>query len=204
MYYKKLKGLWDEIDALEAPYMCTCSCVCANGRLNGARETRNRLLQFLMGLDECFSNVRGQILLMQPMPNATKAYSMQRQEEKQREAVTPKYHTIPNNRKARTTFTPNTRRSTFKPGVICGNYQKEGHYQNEFCQLVGYPVGHPLHGKFKPGTSGQNRTSNFKQRTINLVTGQAGQDTSEAQVEHSLMKQSLLRWTHYKTNLIKS
>nr|GFA38289.1 cysteine-rich RLK (receptor-like protein kinase) 8 [Tanacetum cinerariifolium] len=62
MHYQKLKCLWDEIDALEEPYMCTCNCVCANGRLNGAREGRKRLLQFLMGLDECFSNVRGQIL----------------------------------------------------------------------------------------------------------------------------------------------
>ena len=48
MYYQKLKGLWDEIDALEVPYMCTCHCVCENGRLNGARESRKRLLQFLM------------------------------------------------------------------------------------------------------------------------------------------------------------
>ncbi|GKA09337.1 cysteine-rich receptor-like protein kinase 8 [Tanacetum coccineum] len=93
MYYQKLKGLWDEIDALEAPYMCTCNCVCANGRLNRARESRKRLLQFLMGLDECFANVRGQILLMQPLPNATKAYAMMRQEEKQRETCIPKFST---------------------------------------------------------------------------------------------------------------
>nr|GEY41470.1 ribonuclease H-like domain-containing protein [Tanacetum cinerariifolium] len=59
MYYHKLKGLWDEINDLESPYMCTCNCVCANGRLNEARESRKRLLQFLMGLDECFANVRG-------------------------------------------------------------------------------------------------------------------------------------------------
>ncbi|GJW54320.1 reverse transcriptase domain-containing protein [Tanacetum coccineum] len=58
MYYQKLKGLWDEVEALEAPYMCRCKYVCANGRLNGAREDRKRLLYFLMGLDECFSNVR--------------------------------------------------------------------------------------------------------------------------------------------------
>ncbi|GKD05778.1 retrovirus-related pol polyprotein from transposon TNT 1-94, partial [Tanacetum coccineum] len=36
----KLKGLWDEIDALEALYMCTCNSVYVNGRLNGARESR--------------------------------------------------------------------------------------------------------------------------------------------------------------------
>ncbi|GJV95106.1 hypothetical protein Tco_1546683, partial [Tanacetum coccineum] len=93
MYYQKLNGLWYAIDALEALYMCTCNCVCANGRLNEARESRKRLLQFLMGLDECFANVRGQILLMQSLPNATKAYAMMRQEEKQRETNTPKFST---------------------------------------------------------------------------------------------------------------
>ncbi|GKA85881.1 putative copia-type protein [Tanacetum coccineum] len=43
-------------------------------------NSRNRAF-----LDECYANVRGQILLMQPMPTVAKAYSMIRQEEKQRE-----------------------------------------------------------------------------------------------------------------------
>ncbi|GJY23069.1 cysteine-rich receptor-like protein kinase 8, partial [Tanacetum coccineum] len=59
------------------------------------------------------------------------------------------------------------------------NCQKEGHYQSECYQLVGYPVGHPLHGKFKPGNSGQNRTTNFKPRAVNMVTGHSvGQETN--------------------------
>nr|GEV17208.1 copia protein [Tanacetum cinerariifolium] len=52
-----------------------------------------------------------------------------------------------NTRQFRTNDIPNTRRNTFKPGVICGNCQKEGHYESECYQLVGYPVGHPLHDK---------------------------------------------------------
>ncbi|GKB15930.1 cysteine-rich receptor-like protein kinase 8 [Tanacetum coccineum] len=61
VYYHKLKGYWDEIDALEAPYICTCDCTYENGRLNGARESKKRLIQFLMSLDESFVNLRGQI-----------------------------------------------------------------------------------------------------------------------------------------------
>lgn len=68
LYYHKLKGYWDELDALETPYMCTCSCDCENGKTNGEREQRKRLIQFLMGLDDSYTNVRGQILLMQPLP----------------------------------------------------------------------------------------------------------------------------------------
>ncbi|GKB54696.1 hypothetical protein Tco_0905449 [Tanacetum coccineum] len=48
MYYQKLKGLW------------------------------KILIQFLMGLDEFYSNIRGKILLMQPLPTAAKAYTIVR------------------------------------------------------------------------------------------------------------------------------
>ncbi|GJV88471.1 cysteine-rich receptor-like protein kinase 8 [Tanacetum coccineum] len=89
IYYHKLKRLWDECDALEAPYIRVCVCSCENGRINEETDQRKRLIQFLMGLDECYANVRGQILLMQPMPTVAKAYSMIRQEEKQREGYTP-------------------------------------------------------------------------------------------------------------------
>ncbi|XP_071719480.1 uncharacterized protein [Rutidosis leptorrhynchoides] len=61
---------------------------------NGERDQRKRLMQFLMGLDECYSNVRGQILLMQPLPITAKTYGMVRQEEKQRESFMPKSTTI--------------------------------------------------------------------------------------------------------------
>ncbi|GJZ26249.1 cysteine-rich receptor-like protein kinase 8 [Tanacetum coccineum] len=90
VYNHKLKGLWDEYDSLEAPYMCVCICECENRRVNGERDQRKRLIRFLMGLDECYANIRGQILLMNPMPTVAKAYSMIRQEEKQREGFASK------------------------------------------------------------------------------------------------------------------
>lgn len=90
VYYHKLKGLWDEFDALEAPYLCTCVCNCENGKENSERDQRKRLVQFLIGLDDSYANIRGQILLMQPLPSVVKAYNMVRQEEKQREGLLPK------------------------------------------------------------------------------------------------------------------
>nr|GEY73092.1 putative reverse transcriptase domain-containing protein [Tanacetum cinerariifolium] len=183
-------------------------------------KDRKRLLQFLMGLDECFSNVRGQILLMQPLPNANKAYAMMKQEERQMETSTPKFltptvmytfnnskasnthTTFQNTMQTRTSTIPNTRKSAFKPGVICGNCQKEGHYQSECYQLVGHPVGHPLHGKVKPQgnrtNSGTNKTSNFIPRTINLATRQgSGQDDASIK----LMK--LMTEVYYLRNKVQ-
>uniref|UniRef100_A0A2N9GAR1 CCHC-type domain-containing protein n=1 Tax=Fagus sylvatica TaxID=28930 RepID=A0A2N9GAR1_FAGSY len=41
------------------------------------------LMQFLMGLNETFTQVRGQILLMDPMPHIDRVFSLLRQEERQ-------------------------------------------------------------------------------------------------------------------------
>ena len=171
LYYHKLKGLWDELDALEAPYACLCRCDCVNGRTNGEREQRKRLIQFLMGLDESYTNVRGQILLMQPLPLVSKAYSMLRQEEKQRDAkpilstvptalnTTTYNHNRSNNNTSKHSSSNNAtgqgqstpaRRSAFKKGIYCTNCGKEGHTREECYKLVGYPPSHPLYNRYVP------------------------------------------------------
>nr|XP_043630227.1 uncharacterized protein LOC122601537 [Erigeron canadensis] len=175
-YYHKIKGLWDEIDALETPYACSCKCTCENGKNHGAREQRKRLIQFLMGLDESYSNIRGQILLIQPLPTFSKAYTMLRQEEKQREG--PKLMTV-------TPIALNTmskpyvprsdlhvvRKSAFKKGTICTYCHKEGHTKDECYKIVDYPFGHPLHMKYTPPPSRNGPVSStYKQKTVNMVT----------------------------------
>ncbi|KAJ0105686.1 hypothetical protein Patl1_19560 [Pistacia atlantica] len=69
-YYTRLKKLWDELGSYNDT---VCSC--------RADHKRRRLMQFLMGLNESYSAIRGQILLMNPLPDATKAYSYIVQEE---------------------------------------------------------------------------------------------------------------------------
>nr|GEX62170.1 reverse transcriptase, RNA-dependent DNA polymerase, Gag-polypeptide of LTR copia-type [Tanacetum cinerariifolium] len=181
--------------------MCVCVCDCENKRVNEERDQRKRLIQFLMSFDECYANIRGQILLMNPMPTVAKAYSMIRQKEKQREgfvfkipvstALSVQYNNYRNpyntgfnnggrnwrnysgNYSQGESSTRNSvnngnaaRRSVFKKGVICGNCGKEGHTKEECYQLVGYPVSHPLCGKFK--------LPNIPQRTVNMAMGQNG------------------------------
>nr|GEV50423.1 luminal-binding protein 5 [Tanacetum cinerariifolium] len=199
IYYHKLKRLWDEYDSLEAPYMCVCACVYENGRINGEREQRKRLIQFLMDLDECYANVKGQILLMNLMPTIAKAYSLIRQEEKQREGSafknTPTVfstqsnytrssysnHTRFDNSRFRRNYSQgksssrnsnqgeSSRRCNFKKGVICRNYGKEGHIKEECYKIVGYPVGHPLHRKYKPSNKTFKNNSQDNKRTVNMT-----------------------------------
>ncbi|KAL5785970.1 hypothetical protein ACOSQ2_008362 [Xanthoceras sorbifolium] len=48
------------------------------------QHDQQKLMQFLMGLNDSYSGVRGQILLMNPLPSVRQAYSSVSQEEKQR------------------------------------------------------------------------------------------------------------------------
>jgi hypothetical protein len=64
-YYTKMKALWDELASCHDPLVCTCA------GLKGLteREEKKRVMQFLMGLNESYSTIRGSILMMNPLPD---------------------------------------------------------------------------------------------------------------------------------------
>jgi len=85
-YYTKARQLWDEFAAVSGAPMCTCAkCECQiNCKLNAYTEEQ-RLIQFLMGLNNSYTAIRGNILMMSPFPSMSQAYSLLIQEERQRQ-----------------------------------------------------------------------------------------------------------------------
>nr|XP_017225353.1 PREDICTED: uncharacterized protein LOC108201574 [Daucus carota subsp. sativus] len=78
-YFTMFRSLIDELDNLVPIPKCicaNCNCTCGNGHKLEHYEKINKLSQFLMGLSDQFTNVRGQILLMNPLPDICHAYSM--------------------------------------------------------------------------------------------------------------------------------
>ncbi|KAL0008517.1 hypothetical protein SO802_010019 [Lithocarpus litseifolius] len=69
-YYMKFKGLWDELSDYR-----TCSC---------GHQVQECTMSFLMGLNDTYATMRGQILLMDPIPSLSKIFSLLLQDEKQR------------------------------------------------------------------------------------------------------------------------
>ena len=67
-YFTKLKALWEEMSAHRPSSTCVCG---------GLRPVLDHLLHD-------FAAVRGQILLMEPLPPINKVYSLVTQEERQR------------------------------------------------------------------------------------------------------------------------
>ncbi|OIS96041.1 hypothetical protein A4A49_58679, partial [Nicotiana attenuata] len=71
-YFSKLKDLWNELDIL-APLP---SCDCEESRPYVDHLVRQRLLQFLMGLNESYSHVRSAVLLKRPILTVSQAYAV--------------------------------------------------------------------------------------------------------------------------------
>ena len=85
-YFNKTKKFWDEFTAASASPRCTCcKCECEiNTRLHDYFQVQ-KLIQFLMGLNESYTQVRGNILMINPTPSLSQVYSLLSQEERQRQ-----------------------------------------------------------------------------------------------------------------------
>ncbi|XP_074363002.1 uncharacterized protein LOC141703371 [Apium graveolens] len=85
-YFTKFRSLHNELEALSSIPHCDCgkfSCN-VNAKLDNFSKS-TKLSQFLMGLGEQYTAIRGHLLLMTPVPNLSVAYSLLMQEKNQRE-----------------------------------------------------------------------------------------------------------------------
>nr|XP_025884882.1 uncharacterized protein LOC104645967 [Solanum lycopersicum] len=84
-YYTRMKKLWEELTTLSAKSICSCTCTCGAKETMHKAEQDRRLIQFLMGLNEVYTIIRGNMLMMNPLPSMGQAFALLVQEEKQRE-----------------------------------------------------------------------------------------------------------------------
>ncbi|XP_024031879.1 uncharacterized protein LOC112094638 [Morus notabilis] len=66
-YFTKLKSLWDELDT----YRSIPACNLMKAHIEQREE--DRMMQFLMGLNDTYSGVRSNILMITPLPNVRQA-----------------------------------------------------------------------------------------------------------------------------------
>ncbi|XP_019226901.1 PREDICTED: uncharacterized protein LOC109208274 [Nicotiana attenuata] len=182
-YFNKIKAIWDEIELLDARTVCICvDCKCGANDKNDALEERQKLVQFLMGLNESYINVRENIMMMHPPPNIDRAYYLLLQEERQRgiqnmvhypsdsgsfAVSTQRFNST--QAKPTTSTVNNTGGYTFRTNqdnrrsLNCNYCKKPGHTIDKYYKLHGYPL------NFKPGYP-----QNFKQRRFqNSIQGNA-------------------------------
>ncbi|XP_075646895.1 uncharacterized protein LOC142617820 [Castanea sativa] len=137
-YYTRFKGVWDEFSNY---WTCTCG-----------HQDEECTMAFFMGLNEIYAGVRGQILLMDPVPPLSKVFSLLLQDEKQRKVGSG--HVLQSESAALVSKTANTyQKSTSTYGKSkngrpqCTHCGLMGHVVDKCYKLHGYPPGYKSKGK---------------------------------------------------------
>ncbi|KAL5578248.1 hypothetical protein UlMin_019947 [Ulmus minor] len=181
-YFTKLKTLWDELSDFR-PFP---ACHCGGMKDLVDYQHQDYVLQFLMGLNDSFSQIRAQILMFEPLPSINKIFSLVIQEERQRSLNSS--YVIP----LSTAYGVNSNNYNVSKGkrdkpvfTYCGYF---GHTVDKCYKKHGYPPGFTPKSQSNSHSKegGQNRWSNKwspgnSKATIaqaNVLADSAGSTTS--------------------------
>ncbi|GKB14723.1 putative RNA-directed DNA polymerase [Tanacetum coccineum] len=187
-YYHRLNALWKQFDALVQLPRCTCHAAEDFKKHNSLMK----LMQFLMGLDDSYMQIRSNILSRDPLPDVRGAYAVISSEESHRVVSTSSVETSQrsqssvfnssvsnrgvsqrppnsgnssrNNNGSRPSGGGN-RRTNGGPQLVCENCGFNGHSIDRCFKLIGYPVDF---GKRNNNNNNTNQgVQNFNRRFIN-------------------------------------
>ncbi|XP_014506660.1 uncharacterized protein LOC106766445 [Vigna radiata var. radiata] len=84
-FFIDLKILWEELESLRPIPTCTCEipCNCDLSKISLKYREAEHVICFLKGLNDSYNTVRTQILLMDPLPNVNRVFSLIMQQERQ-------------------------------------------------------------------------------------------------------------------------
>ena len=157
-YFTQLKLLWDQLQNLSPFPQFTCGqCVCSINQSLKSLQAKESTMKFLMGVNNSFSQVRTQILLMDPLPFVNEAHFLFIQEEMQRSMhnivrVEPTILAIKNS--------GNNFKGKERP--LCTHCGKLGHTVDKCYKLHGFPLGF----KFK---NNKNATAHQVSSNLELI-----------------------------------
>ncbi|XP_057755517.1 uncharacterized protein LOC130974676 [Arachis stenosperma] len=178
-YFTKLKAIWEELENLRPiPPCVTCAatnCACGLEMVRKYREDAY-VVRFLKGLNEAYSHVKSQVMLMKPMPKIDQAFFMLLQQERQINQTEPVFD-------ARTLMSAssNTPQANRGRGRGRGAGRGRGRTPSKHCSYCG-KTGHLVDVCYKkhgmPPHLKQGGTS-----FINNVAAEENPDTNSSAIE---------------------
>ncbi|XP_042972774.1 uncharacterized protein LOC122304578 [Carya illinoinensis] len=137
-YFTHLNGIWEELNNYRPPPCCLCGlCTCKALTAVGETQQADYVFKFLMGLNESYESIRGQIILMSPIPSLDKTFSLILQEERQRQA---RIMLLPSAESSALAVFQNTSfKKKDKPDLTCSHCGKSGHLRDKCYRLIGFP-----------------------------------------------------------------
>ncbi|XP_010519698.1 PREDICTED: uncharacterized protein LOC104799067 [Tarenaya hassleriana] len=193
MYFTKMTSLWEELKNHEPFPVCSCGhCSCSLERRWLDLIERRNVVNFLMRLNDSYTPARRQILMLDPLPDISRAFNLVAQEEQQR-------LTLPGNNDAAVFQTgphfsahksrailPTPPSAQFnsgsRPRLFCSHCGMLGHSMSKCFKLHGYPANYkgPQYQSLPNWTSKQafipksrNYGGDRKSSSVNLVSNPA-------------------------------
>ncbi|XP_019092140.1 PREDICTED: uncharacterized protein LOC109129045 [Camelina sativa] len=156
-YYTKKKTLWEQLANTKLTTVKRCNCDHVKELMEEAETSK--IIQFLMGLNDNFANIRGQILNMKPRPSLTEIYNMLDQDESQRIVGGSTMSNLPNPVafQVQSNSVPDQSKVFLAHNGFqkpkCSHCHKVGHTADKCYKLHGFPPGFGSKWK-KPQTIG--------------------------------------------------
>lgn len=181
LLFSNMKALWDELDDLDPLLVCTCganfSCTLTKKMLKTQQD--QRLMVFLIKLNEDYIQAKAKILMMQPLPNLSIACRLLVQEERHQEVsnAVATHETMAfaaYDRRRQYDKTAQRNQSIYKPQShppLSGNKRSFSWFCN-YCNKLGYDINccYELHG-LPPHLNGHEtrKLSILLKQTLNLI-----------------------------------
>ncbi|GJV10853.1 putative RNA-directed DNA polymerase [Tanacetum coccineum] len=210
-YYHKLNALWKQFDALVQLPRCTCHAAEDFKKHNSLMK----LMQFLMGLDDSYMQIRSNILSRDPLPDVRGAYAIISSEESHRvvssssvgtsqRSQSSVFNSSVNNRgftqrppTSGNSSRPNNvnrpsgngnRRTSGGPTLVCEHCGFNGHTIDRCFKIIGYPSDFDRRNNSSSSNqNSQNQTNqNFNRRFVN--NNSAGPSTSSTFSDDQISK----------------
>ncbi|XP_050920059.1 uncharacterized protein LOC127137662 [Lathyrus oleraceus] len=149
-YFTQLKVMWDELENYRPIPACCCSIPCSCGAIASIRKYREQdyVIRFLKGLNKKFAHSKSQIMMMNPLPDVDKAFSLVIQQEREMSSAGS---VIPNGNSSDEV-------TAFQLHITSGNSNGKSGHNNYKGKAQG-----------QGGTRGQNRVCTHCGRTNHTV-----------------------------------
>lgn len=162
-YYTRFKVLWEELKNFQPLPACHCGGMQAWVEY----QQQEHVIQFLMGLNDSYSQTRSQILMMEPIPPLAKVFALVLQEERQRsinQGFSSLLQPLALGDSSQASANTHIGSSASKPKFErpqCTHCGLQGHAMDRCYKLHGYPLGYKPKSKSQLGQVQANQTSSL-------------------------------------------
>lgn len=179
-YHTQTQAYWEELSSLQV----TARTVEA---LLAEKET-NRVIDFLMGLNDSYDHIRSQIIMKKTLPSLSEVYNILDQDDSQRSARIQPHSGIAPSAFQASSGPPNGNAMTHRPRPVCSHCGGLGHVVDRCYKRHGYPPGLKSKGKF------QYPKKNFPSPvSTNMIINNESHDITQNQLQHSISGGNLIQ-----------